>query len=175
MTVKTAAIQDQIEGNHCFGCGPRNEGGLQIKSYWSGDTTTCRYDPQPHQCAGPVDIVNGGIIATVIDCHCVCTAMAHAYGLEDRDIGSDPKLWFVTGLLKVSYTAPSPISRPFDVVAEVTEWTDKKTIVRCELTSNDKVCAEGEVIAVRVTPSSTHRTTAAFEMRAAPATRPVAR
>ena len=148
------AIQDQISGNHCFGCGPRNEGGLQIKSYWTGDNqTTVRFEPQKHQCAGPADLVNGGIIATVIDCHGVCTAMAHAYRLEGRTIGSDPKLWFVTGSLQVSYKAPTPIATPFDVVAEVTEWAEKKTIVRCELISGEQVCATGEIIAVRVPAS----------------------
>ncbi|MFW2404214.1 MAG: PaaI family thioesterase [Gammaproteobacteria bacterium] len=148
------AFQDQITGNHCFGCGPRNAGGLQIKSYWSGqDKTTVRFEPQQHQCAGPADLVNGGIIATVIDCHCVCTAMAHAYRLADRPMGSEPKLWFVTGSLQVSYQAPTPIDRPFDVNAEIADWSDRKTIVRCELVSGDLVCATGEVIAVRVPES----------------------
>ena len=149
--VDSKAIQDQFEGNHCFGCGPRNAGGLQIKSYFTGEgATTCRYEPAPFQCAGPADIVNGGIIATVIDCHCVCTAMGHAYLREGRAIGSDPMIWFVTGLLKVSYKAPTPIAGAFDVVAQVAEVTDKKTIVQCELLSGETVCAEGEVIAVRV-------------------------
>ena len=145
------AIQDQIPGNHCFGCGPLNEGGLQIKSFWQpDDSTICHFAPQSHQCAGPASIVNGGIISTVIDCHCVCTAMAHAYRRAGRPIGSDPKLWFVTGSLLVSYKAPTPINRGFDVVARVAESTDKKTIVRCELLSGGEVCAEGEVVAVSV-------------------------
>jgi len=146
------AIQDQIAGNHCFGCGPHNEGGLQIKSYWTDDDgATCRYEPEMHQCAGPADIVNGGIIATVIDCHCVCTAMAHAYRRADRPIGSQPNIWFVTGSLLVRYQAPTPISAPFDVVARVAEWSDRKTIVNCDLLAGGLICATGEVIAVRVT------------------------
>ena len=31
------AFQDLIPDNHCFGCGPKNENGLRIKSYWKGD------------------------------------------------------------------------------------------------------------------------------------------
>jgi acyl-coenzyme A thioesterase PaaI-like protein len=157
MNDNSLAIQDQIDGNHCFGCGPHNEGGLQIKSYFIDDgTTRCRYEPPPHQCAGPADIVNGGIIATVIDCHCVCTAMGDAYRSAGRPIGSDPKQWFVTGSLKVSYKAPTSIDTPFDVIAEVIERAEKKTIVRCALRSGDTVCAEGEVIAVRV-PEALYR------------------
>lgn len=30
------AFQDQIPNNHCFGCGPENASGLQIKSHWVG-------------------------------------------------------------------------------------------------------------------------------------------
>lgn len=151
------AIQDQIAGNHCFGCGPRNEGGLQIKSHWTGDSQTMvRFEPQRHQCAGPADLVNGGIIATVIDCHGVCTAMADAYRREGRPIGSEPKLWFVTGSLRIRYEAPTPIDRPFDVVAEVSERSEKKTIVRCELISGGQTCATGEVIAVKVPANLYH-------------------
>jgi len=151
MSDDARAIQDQIDGNHCFGCGPRNDGGLQLKSFFTDDgRTTCRYEPPPHQCAGPSSIVNGGIIATVIDCHCVCTAMGHAYRLEQRPIGSDPKLWYVTGSLNVRYKAPTPIDMPIDAIAEVVECTEKKTIVRCELRSGATVCAEAEVIAIRV-------------------------
>jgi len=58
------AFQDEFAemGFHqCWGCGSQNEQGLQTKSYqaWLG-------------------IVNGGILATILDCHCTCTAIADA-------------------------------------------------------------------------------------------------
>ena len=31
------AFQEQIGGNHCWGCGALNENGLQLKSYWDGE------------------------------------------------------------------------------------------------------------------------------------------
>ena len=31
------AFQDMLPGNTCFGCGPANERGLRIKSYWDND------------------------------------------------------------------------------------------------------------------------------------------
>ncbi len=31
------ALQDLISHNHCYGCGPDNPDGLQIKSYWDGE------------------------------------------------------------------------------------------------------------------------------------------
>ena len=145
------AFQDLIPHNHCFGCGPHNEHGLRIKSYWTADgRTTCTFVPQSHHTAGPDSIVCGGVIATVIDCHCVCTAMAHAYRLEHRDIGTSPLIWFVTGSLQVSFAAPTPIDMPFELLAEPVEYTDRKTVVRCDLVSADEIRAQAEVIAVRV-------------------------
>ena len=88
------AFQDLIEDNFCFGCGPINEQGLQIKSYWDGPgVSICTYLPEPFQTAGPRGILNGGIIATLIDCHCVCTAIAYAYEREGREVGSVPEIW----------------------------------------------------------------------------------
>ena len=31
------AFQDQGSVHHCHGCGPANEKGLRLKSYWDGD------------------------------------------------------------------------------------------------------------------------------------------
>jgi len=145
------AIQDQLTGNHCFGCGPENADGLRIKSYWQpDDTTTCRFKPSARHCAGPAAILNGGIIATLIDCHCVCTAMAHAYRLEGRRIGATPPIWFATGSMSIDYLAPARIDGPVDLVARVREFSERKSIVTCELNSGDEICARAEIIAVRV-------------------------
>src|SRR5215471_20575260 len=85
------AIQDDIGiDNLCYGCGPENPEGLKIKSYWDGDETVCTFMPRPSFMAGPRHVLNGGIIATVIDCHCICTAVAAVYKSEGRPIGSDP-------------------------------------------------------------------------------------
>jgi len=63
------AFQELIQGNHCWGCGTLNPRGLQIKSYWSGEESVCKFQPQAHHMAGPPHVLNGGIIATVINCH----------------------------------------------------------------------------------------------------------
>ena len=75
-------IQDGLHGNHCYGCGAWNDKGLQIKSYWDGDVSVCVFQPEPHHAAMPPDVMNGGTIASIIDCHCVCSAMADAYRTE---------------------------------------------------------------------------------------------
>ena len=148
------AFQDQIKDNNCFGCGPANPQGLQIKSYWvAPKVSTCTYQPHTHQSAGPPQFLNGGIIATLIDCHCVCTAIAYGYHLENREIGSRPSLWYVTGKLTVSYLKPTPITPPVILTGRIVEATEKKTIVECTLASDGEDCAEGEVIAIRVPPT----------------------
>src|SRR4030042_3439238 len=98
--MEQAAFQDQIPDNGCWGVGPSNVHGLRIKSYWVGEESVCAFQPQPHQTAGPPHILNGGILASLIDCHCVCTSIAAAYRAENRAIGSHPLIWHVTGLFQ---------------------------------------------------------------------------
>ncbi len=146
-----SAFQDRIPDNFCFGCGPENPKGLRIKSFWDGEKeSVCRYQPEAHQTAGPRQFLNGGIIATLIDCHCVCTATAAAYRREGRDLGSAPPIWYVTGTLSVRYLKPTPIADPVEMRATVLEETDKKTSLSCILSSDGEPCAQAEVVAIRV-------------------------
>lgn len=144
------AIQDQIPHNHCFGCGTLNPRGLRIKSYPQGDETVCRFQPSPDHMAGPTHVVYGGIIASVIDCHCVCTAIADAYRVAGRPLGSEPLLWAVTASLKVDYLAPTPIGEPMELRARVRETSGRKRVIDCVVRSGGRDCARAEVIAVEV-------------------------
>ncbi|WP_444888867.1 PaaI family thioesterase [Microbulbifer sp. JMSA008] len=145
------AIQDQIQGNHCFGCGPDNDQGLRIKSYWvEPDKSRCLFTPSPYHNAGPAQYLNGGIIATVIDCHTVCTAIADGYLQAGRKIGSGDKIWFATGKLDIKYLAPAAIDLPVLLEATIVERGPKKTILHCELSSDGRLCAKANVVAVRV-------------------------
>lgn len=147
----SSAFQDLIPGNHCFGCGPANAGGLRIKSYWQPDgTAICRFRPSAHHCAGPEQTLNGGIIATLIDCHCVCTAIADAYRRVGRAIGEGEQIWYATGRLDVSYRAPAPVDAELEVQARIEEITDRKTVLSCTLGAGGSCFAEARVVAVRV-------------------------
>ena len=103
MKIEVKYFQDQIEGNHCFGCSPINPLGLQIKSSWDEDVSRCEFHPLPHHCAAPTKFLNGGIMATIIDCHCVCTAIAQGYKKADREIGSGDAIWYATSKLDLIY------------------------------------------------------------------------
>jgi acyl-coenzyme A thioesterase PaaI-like protein len=147
------AIQDAIPHNHCWGCGTLNPRGLQIKSYPEGEETVCRFQPAPEHMAGPTHVVYGGIIAAVIDCHTVCTAIADAYRVAGRPIGTEPELWAATASLMVDYLAPTPITEPMELRARIRERKGRKRIVECTLRSAGRECARAEVIVVEVAPS----------------------
>ena len=63
----TKAVQDYYPDDIavCYGCGKLNEHGYQIKSYWEGDETVCRFQPKPYHTAFP-GYVYGGLIASLI-------------------------------------------------------------------------------------------------------------
>ncbi len=144
------AFQDQIPGNGCYGCGPHNDHGLRLKSHWEGEESVATFMPEPFHAAGPKHVLNGGIIATVIDCHAVCTAIAGAYRREGRAVGSAPEIWYATASLKVDYLKPVPMDQPLTLRATVVEAGPKKTRISCSLSSGGQECARGDVLAIRV-------------------------
>ena len=145
-------FQDQVKGNYCFGCGSDNEHGLQIKSYLSGDELVCKWQPQEYHTAAP-GILYGGIIASLIDCHSVWAAVVAAYRAESRDINADPPIFYVTGSLNVTYLRPTPMNGPVVLRARIKEMREKSTVVVCSLFANEQECAQGEVVAVRISES----------------------
>jgi acyl-coenzyme A thioesterase PaaI-like protein len=149
----TTAIQDALPHNHCWGCGTLNARGLRIKSYPDGDGAVCRFQPAPEHMAGPTHVVYGGIIAAVIDCHSICTAIADAYRATGRPLGSEPLLWCVTASLRIDYLAPTPIAEPMELRARVREASGRKRVVECTVASGGRERARAEVIAVEVPPS----------------------
>lgn len=145
------AFQDNYSDAHsmCYGCGRLNPHGLKIKSYWDGDTSVCRFMPQPHHTAVP-GYVYGGLIASVIDCHGTGTAAAAAYRAAGRAMGTGADLRFVTASLHVDFARPTPIDAPMELRGEVKEIQDRKVTVTVTLTSKGKVRARGEVVAVQL-------------------------
>jgi acyl-coenzyme A thioesterase PaaI-like protein len=141
-----------MPGNHCWGCGPENPEGLRLASYWQGEEAVAIWQPRAAHVAGPPDVLFGGIIAALIDCHSIGTAFAAAFRAEGRPIGSDPSVWYVTASLQVSYLRPTPVAAQVSLRARVTEMAGRRTNVSCSLYAEGEECARGEVVAVRVPP-----------------------
>lgn len=152
--VRSDAFQDLIPHNHCFGCGPDNPQGLRIKSSWSGhQLSVARFTPEAYHCAGPTHFVNGGIIATVIDCHCVCTAAAAAYRDNGRAIGSNPHLHYATANLAIEYLRPTPIDVELEILARLVDRTDRTYVLSCELNAGGKTRVTATLEAIQVPDS----------------------
>ena len=147
--MKKQAIQDSNPEyvSNCFGCGKNNEHGLQIKSYWEADEVVCTWMPKDYHLGGN-GFLNGGIMATLIDCHCMNTAgafLSRVESTEEMRTGS-----FATGTLTVKFLRPTPMDQPLILRARVTDMKEKKIIITCSVFSGEDECAHGEVIAIRI-------------------------
>ena len=149
--MSSQAFQDYYDdfSSQCYGCGRLNEHGLKIKSYWDGEECICRFDPRPYHTAIP-GYVYGGLIASVIDCHATGTAAAATYRHEGRRLGTEPHLRYVTASLHVDYLKPTPIDAPMKLRAKIKELKGRKVVVSVILKSKGQICAQGEVVAVKV-------------------------
>src|SRR5512133_2921940 len=106
----------------CFGCGPGNAKGLQLRSYPSsdepGDGVIATFTPWPEHDNG-LGYLNGGIIGTVLDCHSAAAVMLEA---EERGWPPLPgaDLSYVTAGLDLRYRRPAPRAEPSELRAWVT-------------------------------------------------------
>ena len=145
-------FQDHMPENVCFGCGT-NHDGLQIKSYWDGEEAVCKWTSKEHF-HGWSNLMNGGIMATLIDCHCMGTAMAHAYQSEGRKLNTLPEYRYATGTITVRYLKPTPNDH-IELRAKVVNVKGRKTMLTCDLiSSKGEISVTSEVIAIRVFDSS---------------------
>lgn len=150
-TMQEKAFQDYYpdELSYCHGCGRLNDNGLHIKSRWDGEETVALFTPEPHHMAIP-GYVYGGLIASLIDCHCTGTAMAASYRAEGREMGTEPVLCFVTASLHVDYLRPTPLGPPLEVRGRVQEIKGRKVVVTAAVSAAGELCARGEVVAVQM-------------------------
>lgn len=145
----TDYFQDHMLDNVCFGCGSQNPDGLQIKSHWEGEEGVCIWHSQ-EKYHGWSKVINGGILATLIDCHCMGTALAHAYRSEGRSMDSQPTYRYATGTITVRYLKPTRNDQSIELRARITGVKGRKTTLTCDVFSSGEKTAEADVIAIRV-------------------------
>lgn len=148
------SFQDYYPENvaHCYGCGRLNEHGHQIKTFWDGDETVTRFTPQPFHTAIP-GYVYGGLIASLIDCHCTGTAAAAMYRAEGREMDTEPPFRFVTASLHVDYLKPTPLHGELVVRGRVKEIRGRKVVVEAAVYAGEVLTARGEVVAAQMPES----------------------
>lgn len=145
-------------GNRCFGCGPANEKGLRIRSFpvedSGADGLRCTWTPESHHEAFE-NILNGGIIGTLLDCHGNWTACWH---IMRRD-GLDEPPCTVTYDFHVTMKKPTPTDRPVELRSRVVESEGKRVTVEAEIHSDGDVTAtcRGRFVAVGPGHPAYHR------------------
>ena len=137
--------------SQCYGCGRLNPHGLQIKSYWEGEESVCRFRPRPYHTSMP-GYVYGGLIASLIDCHATGTAAAAKYREEGREPGTPPAGPVRDRLPARRLPRPDPGRHELEVRARVKEIKGKKVVIEASLAADGKVCARGEVVTVQIPP-----------------------
>ena len=140
------SLQDRFAPDAiCFGCGPANAKGLRIKSFVTGDESVCEWTPEPHHEAF-AGILNGGIIGTLIDCHCNWTAAWHMM----RARGADRPPVTVTAEYGVKLKRPTPSAGPVLLRARLVEATRDRATIECTMEAGGKVTATGRGVFVAV-------------------------
>ncbi|MGY2874804.1 acyl-coenzyme A thioesterase PaaI-like protein [Marmoricola sp. URHA0025 HA25] len=125
----------------CFGCGPANENGLRLRSYPADDgLVTARFMPWPEHDNG-LGYLNGGIIATVLDCHSAAAVTHEAFSRGWPPLPG-AALPYVTAGLEVRYLRPAPLQEEVSLFAEVTAASESEMTARVWLEWHGKPRAE---------------------------------
>lgn len=135
----------------CFGCGSSNPHGLHLKSFWHEDGVhvMAEHVPEAKYCGWP-ELVYGGLIAMLVDCHSNWTAMAYHYRAEGREAESLPRINCVTGNLGIKFIKPTLMGVPLTLKAKVEGEVGRKSRVICEVYAGDVLTAVGDSVFVRV-------------------------
>lgn len=140
--------------NACFGCGPANPHGLQIRSFARGDEVVAEWKPQSKYEAFP-GVLNGGIIGTLLDCHCNWAAAFHL--MQGAQAQSLPCT--VTAEYAIKLLRPTPTGDVVFLSARVVDSSSDRATVEGTLTAGGKICAScrGVFVAVKEGHPAFHR------------------
>src|SRR5438067_4064824 len=123
----------------CFGCGPANAKGLRIRSIATADAADAEvvadWTPEKHHEAFE-NVLNGGIIGALLDCHSNWTAAFHLL----KKSGQTEAPCTVTAEFHVKLRRPTPMG-PVHLSAKVVESTADRATVEATLAAGGKVCA----------------------------------
>lgn len=143
---ESTSLQDQFAPDLiCFGCGPKNESGLQIKSYVRDERVIATFNPQAHHQAYQ-GMINGGIIGALLDCHMNWTAAWRLMVAGELDVPPCT----VTAEYTVGFKAPTPSETKLELEAWVVENSHRKAVIEATLSAAGIVTATGQGIFVAV-------------------------
>jgi acyl-coenzyme A thioesterase PaaI-like protein len=128
------SLQEQFAPTtRCFGCGPANADGLRVGSHEAIDgrdgELVATWRPSPQHAAFE-NILNGGIVGTLLDCHGNWTAAMRI--MRDRGLQRPPGC--VTADYAIRLRRPTPVDRELDLRA------------RPVSVDGDRVVVDGEIV-----------------------------
>ena len=155
LETRAIAIQDRYgeRFQHCWGCGPKNDLGLHLKTYPSIDGNSCisRIKLENAYTGGVPSNVFGGMIATIFDCHGTASAAWFAHHQKGLELTESTVIGrFITARLEIDYLSPSPIEDEIVVTSTLEELGERKAIIAMEMTVATKVRAKAKMVAVAV-------------------------
>lgn len=149
------SLQDEFSPKSiCYGCGPANAQGFQIKSFVEGDKVVAHWMPKDHHHAFP-NVLNGGVIGTLLDCHCNWAACWYLMQEQKRD--TPPCT--VTSEYSVQLLRPTPMNKPLTLEATLDHIDHNRAVVNGKLIVDDKLCdtCTGTFVIVKEKHPAFHR------------------
>jgi uncharacterized protein (TIGR00369 family) len=127
----------------CFGCGSRNEIGLQLAFYRTSDGVRAAFTPrQEHE--GYTRMIHGGIVSTILD-----EAMSW--------VVIDSGRLAVTARMTVDYRRPVPSNEPLTITAKVTRDRGRAVETEGEIRdANGALLSSATGLFVRVSEKQQH-------------------
>jgi acyl-coenzyme A thioesterase PaaI-like protein len=128
--------------------------GLHIRSFPKNGEIVAEWKPEKKYEAFE-GVLNGGVIGTLLDCHCNWTAAYHLmkYAKEDHPPCT------VTAEYAIKLLRPTPTNDSVFLSAKVADLTDARATIEGTLTAGGKVCAtcRGVFVAVKEGHPAYHR------------------
>lgn len=152
---KKIAIQDTYgeRFQYCWGCGPKNQEGLHIKSYPTDDGKKVVAWVKPNKAftGGVPNNLFGGMIAMIFDCHGTASAAFFKHNAKGLDLTEDTVIErFITAHLEVDFKKPTPMNEEVEVEASLEELGERKAVINMVLMAKGEVRAKAKMVAVAV-------------------------
>jgi acyl-coenzyme A thioesterase PaaI-like protein len=149
------SLQERYAPNNaCWGCGPANPDGLHIRSFPKNNEVVAEWKPEKKYEAF-LGVLNGGVIGTLLDCHCNWTAAFHLM----KRAGADRVPCTVTAEYAIKLLRPASTSGPVFLSAHVVDLKEDRATVEGTLSASGKVCAtcRGSFVSVKEGHPAFHR------------------
>jgi acyl-coenzyme A thioesterase PaaI-like protein len=146
-----AALQNLYpeDFSHCYGCGRLNSHGLHVQSQWKDGEAVAHFHPHAYHIALP-GYVYGGLLASLLDCHCMATAAAAYMTAHGAVPGHDQTPRFVTAALHVDFLRPTPLGPELVLRSHTEDVGERKVVVNASIYAAGVECARARVVAVPV-------------------------